>query len=84
MERTAHKEMVYLAHMLKIGLLLEKLGMEHSSVEAQDDTTVKLRAFVDGVCDTVNLLLIRFLTEINGDPIDQLDVSEWDVITKDG
>jgi len=82
-ERTAQKEMTYLTHMLKISLLLEKLGEEHSSVEAQDDTG-KLRAFVDGVCDTVNLLLIRFTTEINNDPIDHLDVSEWDIITKDG
>ena len=89
-ERTAHKEMTYLTHMLKISLLLEKLGEEHSSEGGQHDdlhnkqALSKLREFVDGVCDTVNLLLIRFATEINDEPIDALPVSEWDIITKSG
>lgn len=70
--------------MLKISLLLEKLAAEHSATREETDTVTKLRAFVDGVCDTVNLLLVRFMTEINERPIDDLDVSEWDIITKDG
>jgi hypothetical protein len=82
-ERTAQKEMTYMTHMLKISLLLENLAKEKAKVE---DETSTLSVFVNGVCDTVNLLLIRFVTEINdSDPIDELTVvSEWDIITKEG
>lgn len=75
--------MTYMTHMLKISLLLENLAKEKAKVE---DETSTLSVFVNGVCDTVNLLLIRFVTEINdSDPIDELTVvSEWDIITKEG
>ena len=90
-ERTTQKEMTYLSHIIRISRLLEKLGEEKSKSAAGTGTgsgsaaeaLPHLRAFVDGVCDTVNALLIRFACETKSEPIDA-EVSEWEILTREG
>ena len=90
-ERTTQKEMTYLSHIIRISRLLEKLGEEKSKSAAGTgsgsgsaaEALEHLRAFVDGVCDTVNALLIRFACETKDEAIDA-EVSEWDILTKQG
>ena len=83
--------MTYLSHIIRISRLLEKLGEEKSKSAAGSgsgsasaaEALEHLRAFVDGVCDTVNALLIRFACETKDEAIDA-EVSEWDILTKEG
>ena len=88
-ERTTQKEMTYLSHIIRISRLLEKLGEEKSKSAAGTgsnsaaEALPHLRAFVDGVCDTVNALLIRFACETKSEPIDA-EVSEWEILTREG